>query len=76
MTNVDLNTLISQKDPRVMELFGETYIRSDLSAEMVDMHKNTLLQKAKDGKIRRYRHRRAIWFKEIWLREFVEMEDV
>ena len=59
-------------EKREMYLLGEKYIRSDLAAEMLGMHRNTLLHKAKEGKIRRFMQKRTVWFKEVWLREYIE----
>ena len=59
---------------RVIELFGKRYYRSDLAAELVKMHRNTLLAKAREGKIRKYRHAHAVWFTEEWLMEYIIKE--
>ena len=59
---------------RVIELFGERYYRSDLAAQMVKMHRNTLLAKAREGKIRKYRHAHAVWFTEDMLKEYLIKE--
>ena len=61
-------------DERIMTLLGTKYYRSDLAAEMMLMHKNTLLEKARQGKIRKYYHRHAVWFTETWMRMYLETE--
>lgn len=60
------------RDDRVMVIMDVTYYRSDLAAEMLQMHKNTLLEKARNGEIRKYRHKHAIWFTEPWMRAYMD----
>lgn len=57
---------------RIMMLLGQKYYRSDLAAEILNMHKNTLLQKAREGKIKKFFHNRSVWFKEAWLIGYLE----
>ena len=54
-------------DGRIITILGIKYYRSDLAAEMMHMHKNTLLEKARQGKIRKYHHNHAVWFRESWM---------
>lgn len=63
-----------QEDERIIVLLGEKYYRSDLAAEMMKMHRNTLLQKAREGKIRKYRRNHAVWFTEAWMRAYMDRE--
>lgn len=57
---------------RIMMLLGQKYYRSDLAAEILKMHRNTLLQKAREGKIKKFCHKRSVWFKEAWLTAYLE----
>ncbi len=61
-------------DERVKVFFGEKYYRSDLAAEMLGMHKNTLLEKARLGLIRKYRYKHAVWFTELWMKMYIDQE--
>lgn len=68
------DTAQNSRDERIIVLLGEKYYRSDLAAEMMKMHRNTLLQKAREGKIRKYRHNHAVWFTEAWMRAYMDRE--
>lgn len=61
-------------DERIIVLLGEKYYRSDLAAQMMQMHTNTLLQKGRQGKIKRFRHKHAYWFKEVWMKAYLDKE--
>lgn len=65
-----------EKKGRIITLLGVKYYRSDLAATMLNMHKNTLLRKAKEGKIRSFHHKHAVWFTEIWMRMYMDKESV
>lgn len=68
------NGRIEENEETVMHLLNEKYFRSDIAAQMLNMHKNTLLEKAREGKIRSYHHKRWVWVKEAWIREYLERE--
>lgn len=68
------NKIQVSEDGRVIEILGVKYYRSDLAAEMMKMHRNTLLEKARQGKIRKYRHNHAVWFTEAWMRAYMDRE--
>jgi hypothetical protein len=61
-------------DERTVELLGEKYYRSDLAAEMLGMHRNTLLEKARQGLIRKYRYKHAVWFTTLWMKMYIDQE--
>lgn len=63
-------------EDKVITVMGEKFYRSDLAAEMLRMHKNTLLQKARQGKIKKFRHNRAVWFTKPWMMAYIARESV
>ena len=64
----------TKTDERIVVLLGVKYYRSDLAAEMLGMHKNTLLEKARKGLIRKFRHKHAVWFTELWMKLYMDKE--
>ena len=66
--------IVNGDDSRIMTLLGKKYYRSDLAAEILKMHKNTLLQKARQGKIKKFRHKHSVWFMEEWLMAYLYIE--
>jgi len=62
----------TKNDERTVVLLGVTYYRSDLAAEMLGMHRNTLLEKARLGLIRKYRYKHAVWFTALWMKMYID----